>query len=143
MIHGGSFCTIRNCGACRMLREQRREPTSAFRLAAPLAIGPVIAALAVLGLCMFGGCATVKSDAKAIAEVCRPELAPDVATALPYVAALAVCEVQHNDCSSILTTLKDLGKADAQACATAQIHQEIVNLSGKDAVKLPVDGGAP
>jgi len=87
------------------------------------------AGLAALLATLAGGCATLKADAKAVAEVCKPELLPDAAAALPYVAALAVCEATGADCSGPLGALEALGKADAKACAAAQLHAATVKLA--------------
>lgn len=81
------------------------------------------------------GCATFKADAKAAAEVCRPELAPDAEQALPYVLALIDCEIAHTDCTVALDALKAQGKADAVQCAVAEAHAVTV--------KLAADAGAP
>lgn len=98
---------------------------------------PIILALgAALACSLFAGCATVKADAKGVAEVCRPELLPDAVQALPLVAALAVCEVQGGDCSGPTDALEALGKTDAKVCAAAELHAATVKLAA-------VDAGAP
>lgn len=91
-------------------------------------LGHAFIAIACL---LLSGCATVKADAKSVADVCRPELWPDAAAALPLVAALAVCEASGGDCSGPQGALEALGKADAQACALAQLHAAAVKLAPK------------
>ena len=87
--------------------------------------------LALLGLFLFGGCATLKADVKAVADVCRPELLPDAEAALPYLATYLVCEIQHADCTSALNDLEALGHADALACAAAELHAGTVAIAPK------------
>lgn len=84
-------------------------------------LGHTFIAIACL---LLSGCATVKADAKSVADVCRPELGPpDAAAALPLVAALAVCEASSGDCSGPEGALEALGKADAIAAAQAALTQ--------------------
>lgn len=90
--------------------------------------------LALFALLMaFAGCASFWADTKAVADVCRPELAPDVEAALPYVMVLIGCEAAHADCTATLNDLKALGTADAVQCALAEAHAAVVKLSGADA----------
>jgi hypothetical protein len=88
-------------------------------------IGAALAACALMSL----GCATVETDLKDVATVCRPELAPDVAAAFPLVVALAVCEAESADCSGQLQALANDGKADAQACALVELHAATVKVT--------------
>lgn len=98
----------------------------AVSLAAFIGLGLLLASLAA-------GCATVKADAKAVAEVCKPELLPDAIQALPLVASLALCEAQNQDCAQVVAELAAMGKADAQACAVAELHAAVVKVSSPDA----------
>ena len=89
----------------------------------------VASAIAACLMLSLSGCATVKADAKDVAAVCRPELLGDAVQILPLVAALAICEAQGQDCSVTISQLEADGKADAQACALAQLHAATVKLS--------------
>jgi hypothetical protein len=75
------------------------------------------------------GCATVKADVKTVAEVCRPELLPDVERAFPLVVALSVCEASSGDCTSEVNALALAGKADATTCALAELHQATITVT--------------
>lgn len=97
--------------------------------------GIVGAALAVLTLLSLDGCATVKADAKAVAEVCTPQLAGDVASIAPYVLVYVGCEIAHGDCTAALNDIKAAGTAAAVQCALAEAHAAVV--------KLAADAGAP
>ena len=89
-------------------------------------------ALAAL-LMAFAGCASFWPDVKAAADVCRPELAPDVEAVMPYVLVLVGCEIAHGDCTATLNDIAALGKADATQCALAEAHAVVVKLAGADA----------
>jgi len=98
-------------------------------LLTPLDVEIVASAIAACLMLSLSGCATVKADAKDVAAVCRPELLGDAVQILPLVAALAICEAQGQDCSVTISQLEADGKADAQACALAQLHAATVKLS--------------
>ena len=108
------------------------EPTTPWR--ALFIIGAALAACVLMSL----GCATVTTDLKDVATVCRPELARDVAAAFPLVVALAVCEAESADCSGQLQALANDGKADAQVCALAELHAASI----KVATVAPTTSGA-
>lgn len=93
----------------------------------------VLLGLALVGclvvLCLAPGCATVKTDVKAVAEVCRPELMPDVERAFPLVLALAACEASSGDCTSEMNALAVAGKGDAATCGLALLHDATVRVA--------------
>lgn len=92
----------------------------------------VLAVLACIGAAValsLSGCATVKADVKDVAEVCRPELMPDVEQAFPMVLALAACEASSGDCTSELRALVLAGNADAAACSLALLHAATIKVA--------------
>jgi hypothetical protein len=94
-----------------------------YVLAWGLIVGGAIAAVSC------SGCATVKSDVKAVADVCKPELAGDAEQMLPLVLAYALCDASGGDCSSQAKAIADEGKADAAICAAAELHAATVKLA--------------
>lgn len=100
-------------------------------------IGVILAALAVL-LLSCAGCAAFKKDVKTVADVCRPELEPDVAQMLPLVIAYAACEAQGLNCSEQAAAIVNAGKQDAATCAAAELHAATVKVSAA----IP-DAGTP
>lgn len=117
-IEGQSYRPDCKCRMC--------EPPTPWRLwRALFAIAAALAACALLSL----GCATVKADVKTFAEVCRPELLPDAAVALPLVVAVAMCEASGGTCEAQLQALAAAGKQDAAACANVMLHDATVKVA--------------